>query len=878
MASTTHLLADEPTIQDAFGTHDRVATAVAELIKTEKSCKAVALIGPWGGGKSSVLRMIQKQLAGFADVFIFDAWTHEGDPLRRTFLETLITFLGHNNLSTELRNLRDEITLRKKTKEETTTPILTWEARAMGFLLIMVPVGLAMFAAMVRMKEPSWPLTITAFIIALLPLAFVFILGLGVGLRKTVVKAWRSRRKIVISTGIGLSIGLVIVAFSYRAWLLLDDKPRVLYFLVPAAVIVVFAIYRSSTSGILPLLFNRTVTTTRSESVESPEPSSIEFQRWFRSIVAIHHNSRGRRLVIAIDNLDRINRDLARQLWATMRTFFDLTSEAQPEKERIWLLTAFDKEAVQSLWTTGDPDSFIKKTFQASFSVPSLVLIHRDDYMNKQLRAAFPAYSEGLFAPIIRLYSLNRTTEISTPRDIITFVNAIGSIHRQWRHEEIPLLLQAQYVLAAQSGPDIMNILTAVSTSQYDAEELLGRNWQEYLAAIHFNVLPRDVAHVFMPPLIIRGLTSGIPAELADLATIRGFGSVLSEVVFRNKELWKQASSVARAIVALASLKVNEEDQGIKGAWRILTKAASRMEKWDTSTETANALSILIRRSAANNEEISELLRSAGRAVPRGADNNVDSSEDALTRFTKTLAPVFDLLIALPPSFQMVIYGSAQTYLNTLNVLTSVRDEQFEAIASRLDTESRNEIPCLLGESIKTVQLKENAYRVVKAILAHYPGLDWQPVIQAIEYLFGNTGNNFLQIGYKAALEALLVLASSDPPSVRGLENLARNGSLYHYLAVADDRGSKDLALLLLLLYSDGSEPAPPPGKALAGVRIFRTWLEGPDSASLGVIAGLVGKFGQRARLQSRESQSGASKELAAGLRLLADRSELSHD
>lgn len=99
MASTIPLLRDEPTTQDHFRTRNRVATAVAELIATEKSGKAIALIGPWGSGKSSVLQMIQARLAAIADLFIFDAWTHDGDPLRRTFLESLIEFLWQGNPS-----------------------------------------------------------------------------------------------------------------------------------------------------------------------------------------------------------------------------------------------------------------------------------------------------------------------------------------------------------------------------------------------------------------------------------------------------------------------------------------------------------------------------------------------------------------------------------------------------------------------------------------------------------------------------------------------------------------------------------------------------------------------------------------------------------
>jgi len=880
MASTIHLLPDEPTTQDEFGTHSRVATAIAGLIVTEKPGKAIAVIGAWGSGKSSVLHMVRARLADVADVFVFDAWTHEGDPLRRTFLETLINFLWPENRSADAKALWDEVTLRKKTKEETTAPVLTWEGRTLGILLLIVPVGLAMFAAMVRMKEPSWTLVTIALIFSLLPLIFVVVLGLGVGLRKIAGAVRHLPRTATICLTLMILIVLAVVAFFYRAPLAQYPKVHLIFVGIPALVVIILAIYRSSTAGVLPLLLSRIVTTTRSESIESGDPSSIEFQRWFRSIVMLHNKTKGRRLVIAIDNLDRVDHGLARQLWATMRTFFEFTSEAGPETERIWLLAAFDKKAVQSLWEiTEDPDSFIKKTFQASFSVPSLVLIHRDDYLKKQLTAAFPFCGDVLLDPVVRLYALKHATEIFTPRNITSFVNAVGSIHRQWRLDEIALINQAQYVLAAEDNIDVMSILNSAATASWSPEELVGSNWQESLAAIHFNVPPRDVAHVFMPPVIIDGLISADAAKFANFARIRGFGAILSEVVIRNREAWKQPQSLANAVSALDSLRANENDDGINRAWRILTAAASHIVKWDPVPQTGSALSILIRRSSNDNDQITMLLRSAGRAVPRMPNGSIDNSEEGLTRFVKGLAPVIDLLVALPPSFQMIIDGSAVTYLNLLNVLNTTKTKQFADICSRMDTESRDEIPRVLADMIKNVQLKGNFPSVIKSLSAHYVGMDWQPVIHAAEDLFTNTNNNFLQSGFKATFETLLILASSDELAERSLENLARNGTLYHYVSVADDRQSKDLAFLMILLFSNGSEPTAWPGNARRGFSVLKEWLEKPDLASIGAIAGLAAIFGLAARLQSRNALSGSmDKGFAAVIRLLAERSEISTD
>jgi hypothetical protein len=71
-----------------------------------------------------------------------------------------------------------------------------------------------------------------------------------------------------------------------------------------------------------------------------PEPTSIEFQQLFDSAIkdALSKCS-DRRLLIVIDNLDRVDPHDARAIWSTMRTFFDNDSTLSPlYRSRFWLL------------------------------------------------------------------------------------------------------------------------------------------------------------------------------------------------------------------------------------------------------------------------------------------------------------------------------------------------------------------------------------------------------------------------------------------------------------------------------------------------------------------------------------------------------------
>jgi predicted KAP-like P-loop ATPase len=92
-------LQDEAADSDFFdGSHKRTAEAIKTLIATDQEIRIVGLLGEWGSGKSTVLNILQRRLVEDAlpysvYVFVYDAWLHQSDPPRRSFLECLTEFL-----------------------------------------------------------------------------------------------------------------------------------------------------------------------------------------------------------------------------------------------------------------------------------------------------------------------------------------------------------------------------------------------------------------------------------------------------------------------------------------------------------------------------------------------------------------------------------------------------------------------------------------------------------------------------------------------------------------------------------------------------------------------------------------------------------------
>ncbi|MBA7559640.1 hypothetical protein ES708_01255 [subsurface metagenome] len=124
----TRLIEDSPADKDLLsfedgdiGPHERVSKAIADLVQSdEPGGKMIGLEGGWGAGKTTVINLLQKRLEADNNiiVFRFDAWAHEGDPLRRTYLESIIEYFKDKDwIDKEIWNK----TLEKLTKRLRTT-------------------------------------------------------------------------------------------------------------------------------------------------------------------------------------------------------------------------------------------------------------------------------------------------------------------------------------------------------------------------------------------------------------------------------------------------------------------------------------------------------------------------------------------------------------------------------------------------------------------------------------------------------------------------------------------------------------------------------------------------------------------------------------
>ncbi|MDI1347119.1 MAG: P-loop NTPase fold protein, partial [Pseudolabrys sp.] len=150
---TTHFLTDDPSSTDEFGPHSRLARLIRDEIADATNGRTIALVGEWGSGKSTTVKLLEQELVGLpiqgikAHIFPYDAWSHQGDPLRRSFLDDLITFLKEKELISpdEAKKATQAVWNRQEITETTSEPVLRTHAKLLFLFLAFVPIGMRLF-------------------------------------------------------------------------------------------------------------------------------------------------------------------------------------------------------------------------------------------------------------------------------------------------------------------------------------------------------------------------------------------------------------------------------------------------------------------------------------------------------------------------------------------------------------------------------------------------------------------------------------------------------------------------------------------------------------------------------------------------------------
>jgi hypothetical protein len=839
----TNLLSDSPTREDAFG-HASVADAIAELVTTEAGAKCIGLTGTWGSGKSSVVEILREKLAklgaGTFDTFLFDAWAHQGDPLRRSFLEKLIdrliaiTWLQHAG---DWKEKKEELAKRVQTTTTTSEPQLTFLGGAFAVTLLLLPLGYELFVRYIPEPRPQVFLGILGLFVILLP--FLLISGTWLFWRPS-LRIWEG------------------------AFWVTHRRP-----------------YHQR--SLLALFLNKSQETTRSNTVRAPDPTSVEFQKIFGELIDEALRPSNRRLLIIVDNLDRVGASDALAIWATLKTFFDFDAHTHSTcLERLWLLLPFDETAIRKLWSDSsrkqdaDPttdngkdlgQSFVDKTFQITFRVSPPVLSDWHEFLIRQLKAAFPTHSLEDFHDVYRIYDLRAIvpSKPPTPRDIKIFVNRIGAIHRQWG-DRISLPVQALYVVLSKIDDNLAEGL-AFEKDEHILKrvpaDMVGTDWREGLAAIHFSVPKERALQVLMGAQLKDCLASADEGKIKQLAAIPGFTGVLERQIEENCPEWDKGETNRIAISASIIAKVPEaNDPSWNRTWTLLCQFAQHVKVWSKfDAQVADGI-IQIFKHSPTVTLLKNVIVATSNSVPREPvpqdviDGWLDGVVALIAAFREEHAAVIERNLALatgPAIYVQIIVSAANKHLP--EYICYLRP----AVSDQL-THIMAEFSKLVADG-KFDDAHLNAVLAMRGVRAAWP---WDSLTEAMSSRL-RTPSNLPIPEVSALLSALLSFEETVQAAKGSLASLCTAGYMSIHLNFASsDSNTAALCVLPILETIPAGNQSTVNTHSQSGINIYKQLLAKPDDKNdlVAALAKLVIKHKKLELLYTTPTKEGSTTAL----------------
>lgn len=551
---------DEAAGSDAFGGHQPIAKTLASLIDDSPEVRTIGLIGPWGSGKSTVVSLASNEFRTPVLTYTFDAWAHQGDLPRKAIIEGLIEFLDQNGVPKKRWEKKlDELTRRVETHEIQSTPTLTPWGVAIAMSLLLLPLGIRLSAASDASAAIGWLMTFMPF-------------GLALGNWWW----WRPTRN-----------PLAIGAFHKQNFVE-NRAPHV-------------------GKSIVSIFVNKATDKTTNRIAKSPEPSSLEFRDFFKEVIGSIEGS-AEKILVVIDNLDRVSEADAANIWSTVRSLFSWP-DMEIEKSRLKVIIPLDYVSLYRFLDQKDnisdqdklrTQSLIDKTFDVVLRVVPPVATDWQRYLADKLQ-----YSLGddydttklHFARVMFQHSmeeLGKTNSI-TPRSLNSYVNSIGALYMQ-RSDEVPFVAICYYSSRLSRGEefDIGRILLK-SESDTPIQRYLPE-WRTSVAALHFGVPETHALQLLLSDKIVESVKAGDAKTFGDLLAVPGFESVLESVVQSDQA--RSNSFIANLAGLLSEAKLTEATA--TDVWNSIAQAALRFSSWDKlDSLTATGLKAIIEKNDA---------------------------------------------------------------------------------------------------------------------------------------------------------------------------------------------------------------------------------------------------------------------------------------
>ena len=732
---------DTPGADDELGSHQRVADAIAATLFSSPDSRIIGLVGPWGGGKSTIVSLLEKTLSTGAEskvrMYVFDAWTHHGEPVRRAFLEDFHAYCRPSLIDTSneafIRRTR-EVTGRATVTRTQEIPAWTPGGIIVIASLALSAFGLARAHALRHVPGvggllalfPNW-----------LPPLLPFLIPAGALLGVAALRAARPVKR----TGIAGPL-LALAMLASGVWLHAmktgtGSLPAGLVTLGASIACAAVALWRNTgkrnktTPGetheetLLGLVLTRQHQDRRTKVSGMGTPTAVEFSDLFNDMVASLHG--GAPLVIVVDNMDRLPPEDARELWSMLRTFFLTTPKAKGP--RPVLLVPISEKSVEAMYkdekALQPSRSFMEKTFDVLFHVPAPIFTHWSAYLARRLTSVFGPRDPAQHAMVTELldaYIIEEKDNI-TPRRINALVNLMATYDMQRTGRGISFESLAYYCInKATIDGDLLEAIGKKSPPI----AALDPTWQAAVVALHHGVTLDEAIQVVLAGAAERAIDSRNGAELATLMTVGGVSATVPRMV--NKLARQEPLSLSSLInVGFTLNDAAPSGDGWTATFTRLVQLIPRTTPWRGLSEQDFAdLRTLTTRTDASFDALTSInhaIATVDAIDAVSATGFVEFWKWAETTFGATLEELRIILVPMKPADFVDI---AVALLSATHVCPLLAPIDPEGVVGVL-TSDLNE-----RTGLKAMQTDQ---RLIAVMLAN-PRVDWKPhLVMAVSRL-----------------------------------------------------------------------------------------------------------------------------------------------
>jgi hypothetical protein len=682
-------------------------------------CLQCAETGPWWlrwlAGRGTVTEPPPAEPGTL--LLIYDAWLHQSDSPRRSFVEVLLESLvpegGH--LLPRWSDDIDRIAGRLEVTDTTDSPVASLP---MFILLLALCTGPFGTTALLRSKELA----------ELIDASFknTFLWGWLPTTGPTVARAGVD----LLLAAPTFAVALYVVAWGvhgYRKWRAKRghvSKSR------PVDI---------SISGVNSAVFYRKPERSRKRVIKDPAPTTLEFQKLFQDIARGLKNGESfatkggkveprkeiSRLVVVIDNLDRLTSEDAREIWPVIRSICLGSGVANGEQPAnnglpaVTVLAPLDTIVFSRSPEDSEPDpiramAHMEKSFDLIVRMPRPRLSSWQRYFADRLRFVLKDKTDGpTLQKVIGLadHHLNARQDKVTPRELNNLANRIAALWMQWgKIIELPTI--SGFVL---DEPLIGDDLKKFFTTDGPVADV-DRDWRVAYFAMYHGIEPDENLFVINEASIERCLSESNSQGWEELSLHAEFDTIL----LRTVAGWRTGPALSfNALLNAADFMARGSDDRFTGVWTGMPSALDHapIERPVSAGDAGKLVTLLARSQSDAMKALSSFLKNA---LTRSAERQ-HPIEAGTKAAVALLEAAGDVLAGRNPETEAItLEGDAERIVDVLGRLSGVpRAVRFLDYAKPYDVQK------IISEFIFGQRRLRNVSQAVNALLASRLDIGW---------------------------------------------------------------------------------------------------------------------------------------------------------